>query len=77
MPAILDNVIYARMLWALHLHQGEEVPAQGGADLGEALDGVDDDKDLNDEDRNTVEDLYALEPLDSSEREWQRDYGHS
>ena len=44
------------------LHQGEEVPAEGDADLGEALDGVDDDKDLEDEDSNTTEDNIALEP---------------
>ena len=43
-------------------HQGEEVPAEGDADLGEALDGVDDDKDLGDEDLNTTEDIIALEP---------------
>ena len=44
------------------MHQGEEVPAEGDADLGEALDGVDDDKDLEDEDSNTTEDNIALEP---------------
>ena len=44
------------------MHQGEEVPAEGDADLGEALDGVDDDEDLEDEDSNTTEDTIALEP---------------
>ena len=44
------------------LHQGEEVPDEGDADLGEALDEDDADEDLDDGDSNTTEDAIVLEP---------------
>ena len=43
-------------------HQGEEVPDEGDADLGEALDEDDADEDLDDGDSNTTEDTNVLEP---------------